>query len=120
MDQSPQSAMSDLMWRLSSVETKVKLNEQNFFNLQERVQLFSQNFLDLKTELRNRADNLTEELHDLEKKVDSLGTKYAQSPKAADVEEIKKFHKAINVFSPDMSKDDAKKILDDVMRKLEK
>ena len=117
--QNPQAAIADLMWRITSLETKVKLNEQNFFNLQERMGLINKNFLDLKKEIRDRADNLSDEMHDLEKKVSSLSEKFVKAPKAADVEQIKKFHESINVFKPDMSTDEAKNILDEVLHKLE-
>ncbi len=118
--QSPQAVMQDIMWRLTSLETKIKLNEQNFFNLQERMQLLNKNFLDLKKEIRDRVDNITDEIHDLEKRIDSLREKFSQAPKASDVEQIKKFHQTINVFKPDMSADEAKNILDDVLQRLEK
>lgn len=125
--QSPQSIMSDLSWRISSLETKVKLNEQNFFNLQERMQLINKNFLDLKKELRDRVDNLTDEAHDIEKtvkdlqsKVEKVGSKLATAPRGEDVEQIKKFHETINVFKPEMSADEAKNILDGVLKQLEK
>ena len=116
--QSPQTMYEDLLWRMSSLETKVKINEQNLFNLQERMQLINTNFLDLKKEIRGRADNMSDELHDLEKKLSSLREKFVQAPKAADVDQIKKFHQSINVLSPEMSADEAKNILDGVLKKL--
>jgi len=84
------------------------------------MQLINKNFLDLKKEIRDRADNISDEIHDLDKRVESLRDKFAQAPKAADVDQIKKFHESINVFKPEMSADEAKSILDDVLTKMEK
>lgn len=124
--QSPQAMLNDIAAKLSGIETKVKLNEQNFFNLNERMQLLSQNFLDIKKELLGKMDNLTEETHEIEKAFQELNEKMAKMdsrvmrvPKAEDVEQIKKFHQSINVFKPEMSREEADKILDDVLKKLE-
>ncbi len=123
--QSPQSIMFDLQSKISSLETKVKLNEQNFFNLQERMQLISTNFLDLKKELRERADNITEEtreiestIKDLRSKISKLESQAASAPKAEYSESVKKFPAPMAALTTEMSSEDAKNALDSVLKKL--
>ena len=115
-----QSVLSDLSYRLANLETKIRLNEQNFFNSQEKVQLLSKNFLDLKKELLNRVDNLTQEMHEVEKavlelkkKVSSFETKITAAPQQP------AFKSLLPVEPHNISPEQAKSALDDVLRRLE-
>ncbi|HIK02233.1 TPA: hypothetical protein H1012_00105 [archaeon] len=115
-----QSVLSDLSYRLANLETKIRLNEQNFFNSQEKVQLLSKNFLDLKKELLNRVDNLTQEMHEVEKavlelkkKVSSFETKITVAPQQLG------FRPLPPVEPHNISPEQAKSALDDVLRRLE-
>ncbi len=121
--ESVQSILGDITYRISNLETKVRLTEQNSFNFQERVQLLSKNFLDLKKEILNRVDNLTQEAHDLERNMNDLKKKVAALEAKSSFSSYASGHaKLASVAVPshiEMSADDAKRALDDVMKKLE-
>lgn len=121
--ESVQSILGDITYRISNLETKVRLTEQNSFNFQERVQLLSKNFLDLKKEILNRVDNLTQEAHDLERNMNDLKKKVAALEAKSSFSSYASGHaKLASVATPahvEMSADDAKRALDDVMKKLE-
>ncbi len=120
--ESIQSVLNDITYRLSNMETKVRLTEQNSFNFQERVQLLSKNFLDLKKEILNRVDNLTQEAHDLERNMNDLKKKVAALEAKSSFSSYASGHaKLASVATPvhaEMSPEEAKAALDDVMRKL--
>lgn len=119
MPENIQTALSDAVYRITNLESKVRLMEQNFFNVQERVQLLSKNFLDLKKEVLGRVDTLSQEAHDIEKsaselrkKVTAIEAKITSVPLVAGLA-------AIQPVRTEMSSDEASRALDDVLKKLE-
>lgn len=111
---------------IGSVETKTRINEQNILNAQKKVQLLSRNFLDLKKELREKVDLVFQKNHEMEKSVkkltaavERLEKKLPKYAKSEDVKAVQKFHESVNVFKPELSKEEAGSILDDILKKAE-
>ena len=119
-----QLVLNDITTRLANIETKVRLAEQNSFNTQERMQLLSKNFLDLKKEILNRVDNLSQEAHDIEKSSNELRKKITSLESKVSAASLSSGFARAAIqpakAAEDMSLDEAKKTLDDILVRLEK
>ncbi len=116
--QNPQGVLDEILYKVSNLETKVRLTEQNFFNSQERVELLSRNFLDLKKELLGRVDNLTHEAHDFSRALSEIRNKLALiESKLSAIPKITPAQQA-SAITAEISAEDASKTLDDVLKKL--
>jgi len=121
------SMLSNMSWKLSNLDTKIRINEQNLISERRRVQLINKNLLDLKTEIRDKLDSVTTQSRELKQKMTALEKKVAKvevklSKKFAgkdEVHELKKFSESFNMFGTDMSKTEADKILDEILKKTE-
>ncbi|MDP7282138.1 MAG: hypothetical protein QF475_00670 [Candidatus Undinarchaeales archaeon] len=122
----PQQAVSNLTWKVNNIETKVRINEQNVMNDRRHVQLLNKNVLDLKKEMRTKLDGILKERHDGTKKIEELTTRVENMErrvkkfvKRTEISAIKKFHENFNYFDNDMTKEEADKILDNIVNKSE-
>lgn len=70
--QSQRNFMNDINWRLSSLDTKIRINEQNILNEGRRIQLISKNFLEFKKEIREKLEHVLEENHEIDKKFSDI------------------------------------------------
>ena len=122
----PQQEVSNLTWKVNNIETKVRINEQNVMNDRRHVQLLNKNVLDLKKEMRTKLDGILKERHDGTKKIEELTTRVENMErrvkkfvKRTEISAIKKFHENFNYFDNDMTKEEADKILDNIVNKSE-
>jgi len=124
--QTPQQVTSNLIWKLNNLETKVRINEQNIVNDRRHVQILNSAILELKQEMRDKVDTVLHDKHDLKKKVanleikvEGLERKLKRFVKKEEVAALQKFHQNFNYFDTDMTKDEADKILDNIVKKSE-
>ncbi|MFH1450799.1 MAG: hypothetical protein ABIF92_02360 [archaeon] len=124
--QSPQQVAESLMWKVNNLETKVRINEQNIINDRRHVQLLNRNVLDLKKELRDKLDavmqqrgDLPKKISDLELKVQNIEAKLKKLVKREEIHALQKFHEHFNYFDKEMSKEEADRILDNIVKNSE-
>ena len=107
--------IEDLTLRINSIDTKIRINEQNLLNLQSRVQLLSKNLIDLKKEVRDEVDESARKGEKIEKLVNELNKKIKSfrrgSAGLALTSEIKGPGE-----KQEMTKEDAEKALDNVLK----
>ncbi len=110
--------------RLGSIDTKLRINEQNLLNLQNRVQLLSKNLLDLKKETRGELDSLSNKTEKIKEDLDKLSLKIKGSESYLvnasidkKIEQLKAFQKKF--LTPNLTKEEAEKILDATLKILE-
>lgn len=85
------SLINNLSMRISNLDTKVRINEQNILNEGRRIQLVNKNVLDFKKEIREKVERLMEASHDLQKALEKLGQKIEI------IEELQKRKPLVNV-----------------------
>jgi len=124
---SPQQKVIDLTWKLNNMETKVRINEQNIINDRRHVQLMSRNSLDIKKEVREKMGTILTERHDLGKKVSDLEARVKALEKLSgnfvkkgEITALQKFHQNFNYFDKEMTKEEADRVLDEIVSKTEK
>ena len=100
---------------VSSLSTKIRINEQNILNLQSRVQLLSRNFLDLKKEMRGKTDIAVEKSNYAEKKIKEIMKKLEKFEKEGFVSSGKDDKKEPDISKPKMTAEEAENILDDIL-----
>ena len=115
---------SGLTWKLNNMETKVRINEQNIMNDRRHVQLLNRGLLDLKKEVREKLDSVLSERHTVSKKVeelsikvDSLERRVKKFVKREEISALQKFHENFNYFDNEMTKEEADRILDNIVSK---
>ena len=109
--------LSNLQMKLSSVETKIRINEQNLLNDRQHSQLINKNLLELKKEVRERLDKASQENRELSTRVDELSKRVEelgkgirmQKPAAQQVQ-------VVNLKKPQMSAKQASSILDNILK----
>jgi len=123
---SSQQQVTDLTWKLNNLETKARINEQNIINDRRHVQLISKNILNLKKEIREKMDTILTGRHDLGKNVSDLIERVKALEKLSkkfvkkgEITALQKFHQNFNYFDKEMTKEEADRVLDDIVRKVE-
>ncbi|HIK01764.1 TPA: hypothetical protein H1008_01495 [archaeon] len=121
-----QANVSDFEWRLNSLTTKVRINEQNVINERKHAQLLNKNLIDFKGEIRGKIDSVTQQNRELRLAVDrikdqvkALTKKLKDIPSKAELNELRRIQESATLYGKDMSKDEADKILDNVLSQIE-
>lgn len=121
-----QAYVSDFEWRLNSLTTKVRINEQNVINERKHAQLLNKNLIDFKGEIRGKIDSVTQQNRELRLAVDrikdqvkALTKKLKDIPSKAELNELRRIQESATLYGKDMSKDEADKILDNVLSQIE-
>lgn len=104
--------------RLNSIETKIRINEQNLLNDRQHSQLINKNLLDLKKEIRERLDAVSHETKELKIQVEELSGKVDVVGKQVKARVVRKAAppKPVNLAKPQMSSNEASKILDNILK----
>ena len=121
-----QADVSDFGWRLNSLTTKVRINEQNVINERKHAQLLNKNLIDFKGEIRGKIDSVTQQNRELRLAMDrikdqvkALTKKLKDLPSKAELNELRRIQESATLYGKDMSKDEADKILDNVLSQIE-
>jgi len=116
----------DPNWKLNNIETKVRINEQNIINDRRHVHLMSRNLLSIKKEVHEKLDTLLHGSNDvtttiakLEKRVSALEKLSKKLVHKKDIIALQRFHENFNYFDKEMTKEEADRILDGIVRKYE-
>lgn len=123
--QSREAVMTELGWKINNLDSKIRINEQNVLNERKQVQLLNKNFLDFKKEMRDKVDLLLQENRKVQETMTKLqgllSTMESKMKKGyarkEDVSELKKHEESVNVFKPEMSKAEANRVLDEILKK---
>lgn len=123
---SAQEEMSSITWKLNNLETKVRINEQNVINDRRHVQLLNGNVLAMKKEFREKLDKILQQrtdyakgIADLTNRVSALEGQMKKAVKRTEISAMQKFHEHFNYFDNEMSKEEADRILDDILKTTE-
>jgi len=110
---SPQQVMSNLKLQVSTLESKIRVNEQNIFNMRKHMQMVNHNLLDFKKEMRKKLDALMQQNADLEAATDKLriAIESVVKTKERDVKVVKS-----TKVNKNMGKAEATKVLDDILK----
>ncbi|MFH1424448.1 MAG: hypothetical protein ABIG20_02070 [archaeon] len=103
---SREEVLNELSWRVNSLDSKIRINEQNILNERKQIQLINRNFLELKKELRERIDNLMQDMREIKDKISKVKIP-ARSVLAL----------GASASGAGMTKEDAKRILDQIVSK---
>ncbi len=121
-----QADVSDFGWRLNSLTTKVRINEQNVINERKHAQLLNKNLIDFKGEIRGKIDSITQQNRELKLSMDrvkeqikTLTKKLNDLPSKAELNELRRVQESATLYGRDMSKDEADEILDKVLSQIE-
>ncbi|HIJ99353.1 TPA: hypothetical protein H1011_00830 [archaeon] len=121
-----QADVSDFGWRLNSLITKVRINEQNVINERKHAQLLNKNLIDFKGEIRGKMESITQQNRELKLSMDrvkeqikTLTKKLNDLPSKAELNELRRIQESATLYGRDMSKDEADEILDKVLSQIE-
>jgi len=115
--QGAQLTVDTLSWKVNSVDTKTRINEQNIMNERRHVQLVNKNLLSLKKELRDRVGQISRDSSDIKKKLQELEAKVTKLEETVKRGVPKKRERPkLDIFKSELSGEDADAVLDNLIK----
>ena len=111
---SREEVLQNTNWRINTLESKIRVNEQNVFNMRKHMQMINHNLLDFKKEMREKLDGLLRQNSELAAATDKLRIVIdkmgkQKKPTASPAEPV--------ALKKDMTEGEASKVLDEILKK---